>query len=209
VLIAVLAPLLLTSGCGRREPSTVAKYENRWPPSGPTVSFSLPSDAGDLVTVPLPNAKATVLDFFGPSCEPCRVKLPRLFARRKEIDERGARLVLVAILADGENTLDAERALEKWGVAASFLVDDAGVSLREAGVDVLPSTIILDARSRLRWRGPVDATADDVLDALDSLVGRASFVRHPSSTDGLVGASDVPAFLRARNTARKTPHDRL
>lgn len=86
--------------------------------SGPEVSFSLPSDTGELVTVPLPGAQHTVLDFFGPSCEPCAKKVPELVGRRPEIERRGGKLVLVAVLADGESTGDAERALKKWGAPA-------------------------------------------------------------------------------------------
>lgn len=136
------------------------------PATGPEISFSLPSDTGDLVTVPLPGAQHTVLDFFGPTCEPCAKKVPELVGRRREIEKRGGKLVLVAVLADGEGTADAERALKKWGAPTPFLVDRAGVSLREAGVKDLPSTIIIDANGRTRWRAPVGAGADDVLRAL-------------------------------------------
>jgi hypothetical protein len=135
-------------------------------PNGPAVSFSLPSSSGDLVTVPIAGARQTVLDFFGPTCEPCAKKVPELVGRRADIEKRGARLVLVAVLADGESTADAERALSKWGVRSPFLVDRAGVSLREAGVKDLPSTIILDSNGATRWRAPLGATADDVLRAL-------------------------------------------
>ncbi len=127
------------------------------------MSFSLPSNAGDLVTGPIAGARQTVLDFFGPSCEPCAKKVPVLVGRRSDIEKRGGRLVLVGVLADGESTSDAERALAKWGVRASFLVDRAGVALREAGVKDLPSTIILDASGATRWRAPIRATAEDDL----------------------------------------------
>lgn len=152
-------------GCGGAgTPSATAPAQS--PVAGAEVSFSLPSDTGDLVTVPLPGAQHTVLDFFGPTCEPCAKKVPELVGRRGEIEKRGGKLVLVAVLADGESTADAERALTKWGARSPFLVDRAGVSLREAGVKDLPSTIILDANGRTRWRAPVGATADDVLRAL-------------------------------------------
>jgi hypothetical protein len=134
--------------------------------SGPAVSFSLPSNAGALVTVPLPGAKHTVLDFFGPTCEPCAKKVPELVGRRDAIEKQGGKLVLVAVLAGGESTADAERALTKWGVRSSFLVDSAGVSLAEAGVKSLPATIIVDANGRTRWRAPAGAGVDDVMRAL-------------------------------------------
>jgi len=134
--------------------------------SGPEVSFSLPSNSGDLVTVPLPGSHRTVLDFFGPTCQPCAKKVPELVGRRADIEQRGGKLLLVAVLADGESTADAERALAKWGVRSPFLVDRAGASLREAGVKDLPATIIVDPNGRTRWRAPIGATAEDVLRAL-------------------------------------------
>jgi len=130
------------------------------------VSFSLPSSDGTLVRVPLPSARATVLDFFGPTCEPCAKKVPALVRRRAEIEARGGRLVLVAVLADGETTADAERALAKWGATAAFLVDKGDVSRREGRVVALPSTLIVDTKGNVQWRAPATANADDVIAAL-------------------------------------------
>ena len=142
------------------------------PSAVPEVSFSLPTDGGQLVDVPVKGARHTVLDFFGPTCEPCAKTVPALVARRADIESRGARLVLVAVLADGESTSDAERALTKWGVTSQpFLVDRAGVSLREAGVKDLPSTLIIDSHGASRWRAPVGASAGDVLRALNGMSG--------------------------------------
>lgn len=134
--------------------------------AAPAVAFSLPSNDGELFAVPVKSAKTTVVDFFGPTCAPCAKKVPELVGRRSEIERRGARLVLVAVLADGENSSDAEAALAKWGAPSSFLVDSGGVSLREAGVKDLPSTLVLDAEGHVRWRAPIGATAADVVGAI-------------------------------------------
>lgn len=160
-MVALAVASALACG-GPEKPSTAPQSEAR----APQVSFSLPTNSGDLMTVPISGARHTVLDFFGPTCEPCAKKVPELVGRRTDIEKLGGRLVLVAVLAEGESTADAERALKRWGAVAPFLVDRAGVSLREAGVKDLPSTIIVDANGRTRWRAPVGATADDVLRAL-------------------------------------------
>ncbi len=142
------------------------------PPSAPSdklgqsVSFSLPSDEGALVTVPLPGARSTVLDFFGPTCEPCKTKVPALHAKRTELEQKGAKLVLVAVLADGESTDDAKRALGSWGVAAPFLVDKDGTGKREAGVTALPATLVLDASGAVKWVAPPIASAEEVVAAV-------------------------------------------
>jgi thiol-disulfide isomerase/thioredoxin len=133
---------------------------------GQAVSFSLPSDEGALVTVPLAGARATVLDFFGPTCEPCKKRVPELCAQRGALTAHGAKLVLVAVLAEGESGDDAKRALLSWGVTAPFLVDNQGTGKSEAGVTALPTTIVLDARGEERWVAPAASSAADVVTAV-------------------------------------------
>jgi len=150
----------LLSGCGQGAPASAPNAK-----LGQPVTFSLPSNEGALVSVPLAGAHATVLDFFGPSCEPCRKALPALYAQRGTLAARGARLVLVAVLADGESTEDAKHALSAWGVSAPFLVDHEGTGRREAGVRELPATLVLDERGVTTWAAPVGASAADVVAA--------------------------------------------
>jgi thiol-disulfide isomerase/thioredoxin len=152
---------LATAGCG-----------NSAPPSAPnsllgqTVSFSLPSNTGSLVSVPVPGAHYTVLDFFAPNCKPCKKKLPKLYAKRAALQAKGADLVLVADLGDA-TTDDAQKALASWGVGgATFLVDHGDVSRVSAGVRGLPATLVLDAHGTLRWAAPPTATAEQVVEAV-------------------------------------------
>jgi len=150
----------LLSGCGRGAPASAPNDK-----LGQLVAFSLPTNDGALVSVPLAGAHSTVLDFFGPSCEPCRKALPALYAKRGALATHGSKLLLVAVLADGESTDDAKRALVSWGVSAPFLVDSEGTGRREAGVKNLPATLVLDERGVSRWVAPVGASATDVVAA--------------------------------------------
>lgn len=163
-LPALIAASLVISflGCGGAAPPASAPSAK----SGQRVGFSLPSDEGALVTVPLSGARATVLDFFAPTCVPCKHKVPALHAKREALAEKGAKLVLVGVLADGESTQDAKRALASWGVSSPFLVDTEGTGQREAGVVTLPATLVLDASGDLKWVAPTAATADDVVAAV-------------------------------------------
>lgn len=153
--------LASTIGCGGAPtPSAPSSSLNQ------TVGFSLPSDTGSLVSIPL-TEHAVVLDAWAPSCEPCRKKLPALFARRADIEERGAKLVLIAVLSEGESTESARATLNEWGIRAPFLVDRGDVLRREAGVSELPSTLVLDPDGRVRWVAPATATAEDVVAAIN------------------------------------------
>jgi len=134
--------------------------------SGRTVSLALPSDGGQLVSIPAPGARAVVLDFFGPTCEPCKKKVPELVARKAAIEQKGARLFLVAVLADGETTDAARSALASWGVKASFLVDAHDASRKEVGFSGLPATVVIDGEGRVIFTAQSSSTADDVVAAL-------------------------------------------
>lgn len=158
--LALLAQAL--SSCGPAAPPPSAPSEKL----GQTVTFALPSNAGALVTVPLSTSKVTVLDFFGPTCEPFKTKVPALHAKRAELAAKGAQLVFIGVLGDGESTDDAKRALAAWGVEAPFLVDRDGTGKREAGVTALPATLVLDAKGAVLWVAPPKATADDVVASL-------------------------------------------
>ncbi len=157
-----LALTVTLAACAAAEPRASAPS----PLLGHPVSFTLPTDAGDLFSVPPGDHRPLVIDFFAPTCVPCREAVPALFAKRAEIEARGARLLLVGVLGDGEPTEDARRALASWGVRAPFLKDSGGVSQREAGVDRLPATLVLDGDGVVRWVAPPQARAEDVVAAL-------------------------------------------
>jgi thiol-disulfide isomerase/thioredoxin len=108
-----------------------------------------------------------VLDFFGPTCEACRKALPALYAKRAELEAHGAQLVLIAVLADGESSDAAQRALTSWGVRASFLVDSQGTGRREAGVTALPTTMVIDTRGVVSWVARSGATAEQTVAAAE------------------------------------------
>jgi len=158
-MLRILALGVLVAGCGAATPGSA-------PTTTKAVGFSLPSDEGALVTIPVSGARATVLDFFGPTCEPCKAKVPALEAKRTELAAKGAKLVLVGVLGDGESTADAKRALGSWGVSAPFLVDRDGTGKREAGVVNLPATIVIDASGAVTWVATPTATADEVVAAV-------------------------------------------
>jgi len=159
-LLANLATYLLV-GCGGSSAPATAPHEQL----GKPVSFTLVSNDGEPLELPPAGHKA-VLDYWAPSCVPCKTKLPALISHRTELQNNGARLVLVAILAEDESTARAEHTLAEWGAPGErFLIDRNDISARTAGVVHLPTTQIYDSHQVLRWVAPTSANATDVVSA--------------------------------------------
>ncbi|MBI5536064.1 MAG: TlpA family protein disulfide reductase [Deltaproteobacteria bacterium] len=156
-----LALCALALACGHKPPASAQN-----PKLGKPVQIALPTDAGDMASIPPGDRKKVLLHFFSPSCESCRKKLPALVDKRDEISARGARLVLVAVLGDHESIDQATAALREWGVPWTFLIDQSGASRSLLGVGRVPSSVLVDGKGKLLWYSPEDAAADEVVDAI-------------------------------------------
>ena len=160
-LLCLLPAALFLAAC-----SAAPRPSAQSPVLGQPARFALPISDGALFTVPTESSTPLVLDFFAPTCVPCRTGVPALMARKADIEARGAKLVLVAVLADGESTESAQQALSSWGVQSPFLADRGNVSRRELGVEKLPATVVLDSKAVVRWVAPADAEAAEVVSAV-------------------------------------------
>ena len=155
LLFSVLS-VVAVAGCGA--PKAPAA-------TGHAAALDLPSSDGSLVHVPITGARVTVLDAFGPTCAPCKESVPALVAKQSSLETNGAKLVLVAVLADGESTDDAKKALASWGVKSPFLIDRGGALGRELGVKTLPATLVLDSEGHVVWTAAPGASVDSVVAA--------------------------------------------
>lgn len=168
VVVSAVAAALVLLGCGAS--SAQSSGASSPPPSAPSpmlgkkVVMDLPSDTGALVSIG-GGGEPLVLDFWAPTCVPCQTKLPELVAREGDIQAAGARLILVAVLADDESTEMARETLTSWGVQHPFLIDREDVSRQAAGVTDLPATLVLNAQHVVTWVAPSAPSADDVVAA--------------------------------------------
>lgn len=159
-LFAVVALVGGLAGCGAAPVSAPS------PVLGKAIKVDLLDENGSKVSVPISGARSTVLDFWSPTCEPCRKSVPALIAKVPEIEAQGGKVVLVGVLSEDESAADAHGALESWGVRYPFLVDRGEVSQTQAGVNALPATLILDAGGVVRWVSPTGSSAADIVKAL-------------------------------------------
>lgn len=158
--LAVLPFALLAAGCYGPLPSA------QTPSLGKPLAATLTGDDGAPSPIPAPGGKALLLDFWSPSCEPCKRTIPAVLARREDIEKKGAVHVLVAVLQKGESVNDAKAALAAWGITERFVVDEEGAFLAKVGAPDVPAFAIVDAAGVLHWVAPSGVTISNILDAI-------------------------------------------
>jgi thiol-disulfide isomerase/thioredoxin len=106
--------------------------------------------------------RVLVVNFWATSCVPCRRELPVLSAAHTAAGEDGPFVVGVNFR---EGSSIAREYLDDLGVTYPSLRDPDGSLAHRFGVPFLPTTILIDADGRLRYRvtGEVDAATLDEL----------------------------------------------
>lgn len=89
-----------------------------------------------------PGASATLVDFWASWCQPCLAELPHLQDLHDRVAGRGIKVVLINVdLGDRNGT---GRFLQRKGIHLDCLIDRDGVLFQAVGLEVLPSTFVLD-----------------------------------------------------------------
>lgn len=158
-LCLTLSTALFTAACGGASSRPSASLDT-------AVPISLPREDGSPAALPVPGARAVVLDFWSPTCPPCKRVIPAMLAKRDELAAKGAVHVLVAVLEPDESIENARTVLTLWGIDEPFLVDRGGAYMSRLGAKDVPAFAVLDSAGVLRWVAPDGITVKDVLAAI-------------------------------------------
>lgn len=112
--------------------------------------------------------RVVVVNFWATSCEPCRREQPILSTAQSRAGDEGPFFIGI----NYREGADAARAyLDEFDVRYPSLGDPAGDLAYRFGVPFLPTTLVVDADGRLRYRvaGAIDEeTLDDLLSRVTS-----------------------------------------
>ena len=111
-------------------------------------TFTLPSRAGDNVSLDSLKGKVVMLNFWASWCGPCRTEMPLLEQMHKRYSSLGFTMVGVNVEA---NTADAERWLKDTPVSFPVLFDRESKVSKMYDVSAMPSTVFIDRKGNIRY----------------------------------------------------------
>ncbi len=130
------------------------------------VPVTLVGDDGAPAAIPVAGSRFVVLEFWSPTCEPCKKIIPAVIARRAALEEKGATLLHVAVLDKDQTANDAKATLALWGVNERFVIDPEGAYMRHLGAKDVPAFAIVDSAGVLRWVAPDGVTITNLIAAI-------------------------------------------
>jgi cytochrome c biogenesis protein CcmG/thiol:disulfide interchange protein DsbE len=110
-------------------------------------SVVLPTLSGEKVRLADLRGRVVLLDFWATWCEPCKLSLP--FYARLQRELRGLEVVAASTDEDDE---DVRKFLAQTPLPYTIARDPAGRIADELGVELMPTTFLLDRAGNVRFR---------------------------------------------------------
>ena len=166
--VATLALAVLAEGCQRQEPATTNEAEEAGPAKGllrnkagqPAPDIELRNADDDPATLAEAEGKPLLVNIWATWCAPCVKELPTLQA----VAARAGAPRVIAVSQDMAPRGSVDAFLDKNKLADLEVWHDPKMALSSAtGAEVLPTTILYDAKGREVWRyvGDLDWTREE------------------------------------------------
>lgn len=142
------------------------------PWSGPPLpTFQLKDIAGKTIALPDYRGRPVLVHFFATWCEPCRPEMQALDRLARRPEAQALRIISISVNEPGSRV---RRFFEAMPVGFPVLLDDGRATAKAWGVDILPTTYLLDADLIARLHVERDVAWDrlDIAAILDTLTAR-------------------------------------
>jgi peroxiredoxin len=116
--------------------------------AGPAADFSLPSRAGQSVSLAALRGQVVLINFWATWCGPCRKEMPLLEQIQKKYAPLGFTMLGINV---EEDTTQMEAFLGDVPVSFPILLDPANTISKLYDVAAMPSTVIIDRKGNVRY----------------------------------------------------------
>lgn len=113
--------------------------------------FTLPTRAGEAVSLAKLRGQVVMINFWASWCGPCRQEMPLLEQMYQKYNRLGFTLVGVNV---DEQPTDAERLLSKVPVSFPVALDSKSAVSKLYNVKAMPSSIFIDRKGTVRYLHP-------------------------------------------------------
>jgi len=144
VVTGMLRTFVMTAACAAALGATPAAFALA--AGDPAPPFTLPTAAGDAVSLERLRGKIVYVDFWASWCGPCRRTFPWMNEMQRKYG--GSGFVIVAVNVDKKRQ-DAERFLAQVPAEFAIVYDAAGGTPSAYGVKGMPSAYLVDPAGRV------------------------------------------------------------
>ena len=138
--------LLLVASVAISRPALSASQKSKAPMPIPAPDFSLPTRAGEAVTLSSLKGKVVLVDFWASWCEPCKKSFPWLKKMNDRLADKGFAVVAINLDKDRDK---AEGFLQDRSIPFAVAFDPAGKTAQAFRVPNLPSSFLIDRAGQI------------------------------------------------------------
>ena len=151
---------LAAAWCASQALAGVAGEVHAWPAKRPAPALEALDLTGRAWSLPALRGRGVLLNFWASWCEPCRAEMPTL---QQLADFYGEDRLAVLAVNFKEAPGPAGRFAARTGLKLPVLLDPAGDIARRWEVKIFPTTVLIGADGRPRWRvrGEMDWTGKE------------------------------------------------
>lgn len=115
------------------------------------------------------SGKPVLINFWATWCEPCREEMPSMQRMVKRLHDAGLDILVVTVSV-ADNKKKAEKFLQDTGLDFPVIYDPEQTLTRSWRASVLPTTLILDRKHRIRFRvqGAIEWDSPEIEQQLQS-----------------------------------------
>ena len=137
----------------------------------PAADFTLRTFKGEEFRLSDQRGQAVVINFWYPSCPPCRDEMPAFQEVWEEYQGRNVRFIGLFVPQGFDTEVEARQFVDEFGLTFDFATDVRARVAQEYAVQFFPTTYFIDQAGRIHLMEISRMDVERLTEILDDLVG--------------------------------------
>ena len=137
----------------------------------PAADFALTTFGGEQFRLSEQRGKAVIINFWYPSCPPCRDEMPAFQEVWEEYRGRDVRFIGLFVPQGFDTEVEARQFVDELGLTFDFATDVRARVAQEYAVQFFPTTYFIDQAGRVHLMEISRMDVERLTDILEDLVG--------------------------------------